>query len=269
MVLLAEYTAPQMQEDKAIVGTTAQFAQRVGHLESGDSTPLYRQLHAVLRKAIENGVLHPGDTLPPERELATEYAVSRITLRKALGGLVGEGLLERRQGAGTFVSARVEKHFSTLSSFSEDMRARGRKVHSEWIERLETIASPEEVMALGLSPNSRVYRLRRIRYADNEPMALEYSVIPAFCLPVVDVVRDSLYDALASEGCRPVRALQRLRAIGVDADSAALLQIRAGDAVLLIERRGFLADGRAAELTQSLYRGDRYDFIAELNGAPE
>ena len=227
--------------------------------------PLYRRLEERLRHAIESGALKPDQALPPERDLAEDLGVSRITLRKALDGLVGGGLLTRRQGAGTFVSGRVEKSFSKLTSFSEDMAARGRSSRSEWIARAEGSVTPDESLMLGLSPGTPVYRFHRIRYADDFAMALEYSTIPAFALPGTNVVRGSLYEALNAAGNRPVRALQRLRAVLFDAQKAQLMGIEPGAPGLLIERRGFLEDGRAVEMTQSWYRGDAYDFVAELN----
>ena len=90
------------------------LADRIGGLEGRG--PLYRQLQDALRRAIESSVLGPQDALPPERDLATDFEVSRITVRKALDGLVDARMLTRRQGAGTFVAARVEKNFATISS---------------------------------------------------------------------------------------------------------------------------------------------------------
>ncbi len=241
------------------------FSDVVGRLEAGDCTPLYMQLQKVLRNAINRQVLTQDAAIPPERDLAEEYAVSRITVRKALSGLVDEGLLSRRRGMGTFVTGRVEKVFSKLSSFSEDMISRGLRPHSTWVSRSVGAVTPEESLSLGLSPGAAVYRFHRIRYADNAPMALEYATIPAYCLPSLNAVEDSLYDALETAGYRPVRALQRLRAVVFSEEQAETLGVFARDAGLLIERRGFLLDGRAAEFTQSYYRGDAYDFVAELN----
>jgi GntR family transcriptional regulator len=241
------------------------FSDRIGHLDERDHAPLYRQLQRVLREAIQNRLLTPDDALPAERDLAEEMGVSRITVRKALDGLVSEGLLTRRQGAGTFVAARVEKSFSKLSSFTEDMISRGRTPHSTWLSRTEGQVTPEESLTLGLSPGAPVYRFHRIRYADGAPMALEYSTIPAFAMPSPDFVETSLYEALEKTGHRPARALQRLRAVLFTPDQADLLSIAPRDPGLLIERRGFLKDGRAVEVTQSYYRGDAYDFVAELN----
>ncbi|MET0338100.1 MAG: GntR family transcriptional regulator [Caulobacter sp.] len=240
------------------------FADRIGRLDEADHAPLYRQLQRALRVAIKTKVLSPDDALPAERDLAEEFAVSRITVRKALDGLVNEGLLTRRQGAGTFVAARVEKSFSKISSFSEDMISRGRVPHSVWLNRSEGTVTPEESLTLGLSPGAPVYRFHRIRYADNAPMALEYSTLAAFALPSVDAVKTSLYEALEKTGHRPARALQRLRAVLLTTDQAELMGLSPRDPALLIERRGFLADGRTVEITQSFYRGDAYDFVAEL-----
>ena len=226
---------------------------------------LYRHVQDRLRSAIDSGAYRPEDAIPPERELAAELGVSRITLRKAVEGLVNEGLLLRRQGAGTFVTGRVEKQFAKLTSFSEDMAARGRSVRSEWLRRSEGVVTSDESLALGLSPGAQVYRFHRIRYADDLGMALEYTTIPLFGLPDIAAVETSLYAALDAAGHRPVRALQRLRAALFDQSKAKLIGVEAGAAGLFIDRRGFLKDGRPIEMTQSWYRGDAYDFVAELS----
>ena len=244
------------------------FAQRIGGLDAGDHAPLYRQLQKALRDAIQKRVLAPDDALPAERDLAEELGVSRITVRKALDGLVSEGLLMRRQGAGTFVASRVEKSFSKLSAFTEDMISRGRVPHSAWLSRGEGQVTPEESLTLGLSPGAPVYRFNRIRYADGAPMALEYSTVPAFSMPGPEAVETSLYEALEKAGHRPARALQRLRAVLFTPEQAELLAVEPRDPGLLIERRGFLRDGRVVEVTQSYYRGDAYDFVAELTASP-
>lgn len=242
-----------------------ELSQVIGGLDEQARGPLYQRLQRALRQAITDQRLSVDEALPAERDIAVDFGISRITVRKALDALVGEGLVTRRQGAGTFVSARVEKTFSKLSSFSEDMTQRGRVPRSVWLTRSDGAVTPQEAMTLGLSPGSAVYRFNRIRYADEAPMALEYTTVPGFGLPSKEAVETSLYAALEVTGNRPTRALQRLRAVLFTAEHAGLLGIEAGAPGLLIERRGFLPDGRAIEFTQSYYRGDSYDFIAELN----
>ncbi|MDZ7813238.1 MAG: GntR family transcriptional regulator [Ideonella sp.] len=241
------------------------LAHLLRNLDPNSSQPLYQQLQRALREAIELRLLGPDDALPSERQLAADLQVSRITVRKAIEGLAEEGLLSRRQGAGNFVNTRIEKNFAKLTSFSEDMRARGREPRSEWLKRAEGTVTPEEAMKLALSPGTLVYRFNRLRYADDAPMSLEYATIVASALPSIDVVEASLYEALERAGQRPVRALQRLRALLLDEEQAKLLDAEVGDAGLLVERLGYLRDGRAIELSQSIYRGDTYDFVAELN----
>lgn len=248
------------------------FVDRIGAQDEGKAGPRYMRLQRLIRDAVEDHRLAAGEALPSERDLCDQFGVSRVTIRKAIDGLVDEGLLERRQGAGTFVTGRgvyaggrVEKSFSTLSSFSEDMLSRGREPGNSWLDCAEGAVNPEEALALGLSPGSPVYRLRRIRYADGEPMALEQATVPGWGLPSLKAIGSSLYGALARSGNRPVHALQRVRAISFNEEQAALLGVAPGDPCLFIERRAFVADGRAIEVTHSWYRGDAYDLVAELH----
>ncbi len=226
--------------------------------------PLYKQLQGNLREAVQSQALKPESLLPTERELSEKLEVSRVTVRKAVEGLVQEGLLTRKQGSGTYVASRIEKNFSKLSSFSEDMKARGRTPSSEWLLREKGSVTPDEALSLGLSPGTAVFRFHRIRMSDGEPMALEYSTIPASALNHSGKISSSLYATLDTYGNRPVRALQRLRAVPFEGEIAVLLGVPAGSPGLFIERRAYLRTGQTVEVTQSYYRGDAYDFVAEL-----
>jgi GntR family transcriptional regulator len=237
------------------------------NLAETSSLPLYQQLQRALREAIDTRLFGPDEALPAERQLATDLSISRITVRKAIDGLVSEGLLVRRPGSGNFINTRIQKNFAKLTSFSEDMRARGRTPRSVWLKRSEGTVTPEEALRLRLSPGTLVYRFHRIRYADEIPTCLEYATVVASCLPSIDVVGVSLYEALGASGNRPVRALQRLSALLLNAEQSKLLQSKEGDAGLCVERLGFLGDGRAVEFCRSYFRGDMYDFVAELTTA--
>jgi len=235
-------------------------------LASADAgaTVLYRKLEAGLRAALADGLLETGASLPGERELAEGLALSRATVRKALDRLVAEGFLVRRHGARTAVAGRIEKPLASLSSFTEDMRSRGFEPGVVWLHRGIGEASPSEVMALQLSPGATVCRLHRIRTGDGKPMAVERATVPSRFLPDADLVTSSLYDAMDARGCRPVRALQRLRAAVANLELARLLDLEPGAPLLVAERRCFAEDGSAVEFTETIYCGERYDFVAEL-----
>lgn len=226
--------------------------------------PLYLQLEERLRRLIDSGELRRGDAVPAERELAEMTGVSRVTVRKAIEKLVQDGLLVQKVGAGTFISGRLEQPLSVLLGFSEDMRARGFEPGSIWLDKSVVAAGPDEAMALGIAPGTPVVRLKRIRTANGEPMAVETAVASTRDLPSPDLVDDSFYAALRSRGLVAVRALQRLRAGLAGIQEAKWLDLPRPSAILQIERRAFLTDGRVLEVTFSSYRADLYDFVVEL-----
>lgn len=231
--------------------------------------PRYVQLRKRIEKAMdpEVGILPPGASLPSEREIASLTGLSRVTVRNAIQALVESGTVIQRQGSGTFVTEkaqRVEQSLSHLTSFSEDMTRRGMKSTSVWLERSICLPSPEETIALALSANDSVSRISRLRMADDRPMAIERAALPVDILPNPIAVTTSLYDVLEQDGNRPVRAIQKISAINLGQDDADLLGVAEGAAGLRIERMSYLPSGRVAEFTKSIYRGDAYDFVAEL-----
>jgi GntR family transcriptional regulator len=232
--------------------------------DAAGASPLYLQIVERIAAAITCGRFKDGEALPPERVLSERLAVSRTTVRKALDELTARGLVTSRHGSGNFVAARLEQPLARLSSFSEDMRARGRNPGFVWIERGVFAPSPEEVIALGLGNGEQVSRFVRVRLADDEPLAVERAAIAARHLPEPMAVEGSLYAALQERGLQPVRALQHLRATAVGAADSVHLGIPVGSAVMATVRYGYLADRHPVEFTRSVYRGDRYDFVAEM-----
>ena len=229
--------------------------------------PRYEQLYRHLVAAIADGTLKPETQIPPERDLAELAQVSRVTVRKAVGQLVEDGQLEQRRGAGTFVRApraRMDNSQSTLVSFSDYMRQRGKVPTSRILSAGLHAPTPAEQQALGLMASGRVARIERLRSADGVPMALEYSSWPADILPDPEAVKGSLYDHIRALGHVPTHAVQRVSAANLKVSEAQLLHMEAGQAVLRIDRTGYLASGRPVEFTRGLYRSDIYDFIAEL-----
>jgi len=232
------------------------------------SESLYKQLSQSLNRAIQEGLLNSGDSLMPERDLALNLKMSRITVRKAIDQLVEIGLLIKRQGAGTIVSDTVDlvlhKNLSSLNSFTADMKKRGLESYSRVTLREEGKASAKEALILNLTESDFVHRLNRVRYLVNEPLLYEIAVIPASIISITSAIDNSLYELLESKKVNPVTAKQNIHAIVADDNLADKLEITPGSAVLFVERRGKDANGRVVEYTQSYYRGDRYDYVVEL-----
>lgn len=233
----------------------------------GAQGPRYVQLRKRLEDSISEGVLGSSAPLPAEREIASITGLSRVTVRRAMQELVDKGIIIQRQGSGSFVSdgtPKVEQSLSRLTSFTEDMAQRGLTTTIQWLERGLFKPSLDEVVALALSSGEQVARVARLRLANDKPMAIERASIPSDILPDPDAVETSLYEVLDRDGNRPERALQKISAINLGSADADLLGVDAGAAGLRIERTSYLSNRRVVEFTRSVYRGDAYDFVAEL-----
>ncbi len=237
-------------------------------LDTRAHTPIYLQVSQELQRWLKSDEALSGTALPSERDLALQLGVSRVTVRQALSLLTAQGLLERRRGSGTFIlPKRIEHPLGTLTSFSEDMRARGLTPGARILDFSLNQATPQEAMTLGLGATSRVYRIRRLRTADGAPLAVESSVLPeerVGALSAEGLTDQSLYALLMLRKLLPVRALRHLRAVNADQAHAALLDVRPGAALLMTERVSWTAQGHPIEMASAHYRGDRYDFLMEL-----
>lgn len=234
---------------------------------AGGTGPRYVRLRQRLENAVAEGILQPGNSLPPEREIAEITGLSRVTVRRAIQDLVRKGTVIQRQGSGSFVrepETRLEQSLSQLTSFTEDMHRRGLDTSATWLERGIFVPSPEEIVALGLGADEQVARIVRLREAGGRPMALERAALPPDVLPDPLAVSESLYLTLEATGNRPVRAVQKITAVNLAKDEAGLLQVAEGAAGLAIQRISYLQGGRVVEFTRSIYRGDAYEFVAEL-----
>lgn len=233
-----------------------------------DPTPLYMQLANALRRLVEEGRLAPGAALPSERVMAEAAALSRVTVRRGIDLLAREGLVQQRRGSGTYVrmaAERIEQPLASITSFSEDMISYGRRPSTRWLARDYANPSAREALTLGLSPGERVARLHRIRLADGLPLAVELAVVPAVLLGSLERLGESLYETLALAGARPHKALQRMHACALPEAEAEMLAAETGEPALYIERVSRTEQGAVVEFTRSYYKGDRFDFVAELN----
>jgi GntR family transcriptional regulator, N-acetylglucosamine utilization regulator len=212
--------------------------------------------------------LRPHDRLPTERDLAEGFTLSRLTVRRVLERLHAEGRVYRIQGAGTFVSEpRIAKSFE-LTSFSEDMRQRGLKAGSALLAAEEVPAGAKVGYLLGMSPGEPVYRIKRIRSADGQPICLETSYLPSALFPgLLDMALDgSLYELMSTAfRIELERADQEIRCTVLEPEAAALLEVPSFSPAFSVERTGYDERGRRVESAESVYRGDRYSYRMVLH----
>lgn len=243
-------------------------------LQPDSSTPLYVQLKELLQERMRSGYYREGSRLPSERELAQLYNVSRMTARQALQLLAQEGLTYARVGKGTYVSlAPIHQQLESLTSFTEEMQRLGMKASSRVIKAEVQPASEALARRFGIAQGTEMVIVKRVRLANNVPLALEtthliHSICPGI-LDVCDLSHDSLYDVLRKHfNVVLVRADQSFEARLAHEDEADLLGIEATDPVLNIERTTYDSLNRVTEFVHSVYRGDQYRFRATLVSKP-
>ena len=220
-----------------------------------------QQLQELLEDLI--GSSDPGDKLPSERELAGRYGVARMTVRGAIDRLVSQGLVHRIHGQGTFVSESRVAQPASLTSFTEDMAARGLTPSSVVLAQEVVPANEPVALRLQVPAGEPVLRLERIRRGDDEPIALERSHLPARRFPgleTVELAACSLYETLATDyGCEPATSEQQIAAVTLSDAEAHLLHVPPATPALRIERTTRARDGSVIEFVRSVYRGDRFE----------
>jgi GntR family transcriptional regulator len=238
-------------------------------LHHGIGIPLYHQIQQRLLEQIRSGSLNPSEPLPSIQKIAGRMGVSPMTVRQAIKSLSELGVVYSRQGKGTFISGiKMVKDFRQVLSFSEETRARGAKPHSKLISfRIQT-PNEETKEALGLGNGDKVFRLRRVRYADSLAMALECSSIPVrFCPDLLKIFdpATSLYQTLSERYGIQLMVTDEVIEVGrANAEESKLLQITPKSPVFLFTRTSFTEGGKAVEHVNSVYRGDRYKIANRL-----
>lgn len=241
--------------------------QSISKLNENSPIPLYFQLQEILRKKIQTGEYRNGTIIPSETELQKMYGVSRITVRSAIEGLVFEDLLIRKQGVGTMVAPkRVVEDFSSLKSFTEKMEAQGVEVCTEVLEVKWIGASERIAEHLQIEPEEKVLNVYRLRYIDNEPIALFSSYLPGkLGIGEDEDFSRSMYRLLEQKyGYRIVGGERIIEAASAEEGEAKLLKIKPGDCVLLIRNTAVDADGNLLEYAEGIYRSDRYKYVVKL-----
>lgn len=232
--------------------------------KNGNGIPAYQRIQKVIRERIEAGELRTGDVVDSERELARIHSVSLMTARHALASLEREGIVERRRGSGTFVSA-PKIHFNKLMSYTEQMAGRGMSASSK-ILFAKTIENEQEISArLALPPMSSLVKIERLRMAAGEPFALEtcYLSNEEFGdLVSAPLGRESLFAILRRDHNLEIsHADEEVDATAADPATAELLGVARKFPLLRIRQVIFSTNGKATMYVLGLYRSDRHNLL--------
>jgi GntR family transcriptional regulator len=231
--------------------------------------PLYHQVAGILRQRIEDGIYPVGGRLLAEDELAAEFDVSRATIRQAVGELVMEGLVVRRQGRGTYVETRdalaLQQRFrGSLGDFIyESHRAETRD-----LELSHDAQVPVHIAETLQLDGPRGTIVKRTRTMDDQPFALTVAYLPPDLgrhLTQAGLRKKALMELLADNGVILSSAKQAIRAQLADLDVCSQIGVQVGAAVLMVERIVHDSTGRPVEYVRSWYRGDRYEYAVTLD----
>ena len=235
-------------------------------IDSESRLPLYDQIERNLRDLIIDGQLQPGQLMPSEWDLAAFYGVSRLTVRRALEALVRQNWLERKHGVGTFVrQPTIASIADSKLSFTEQMRAIGRKASSRLIRHRVVPATAKIARAIRMQEGESIFEITRVRLADDIPILLETSCLSHEHFPALErrdwSEHDSLYKILSEEYGVIVTGLDHtLKPVLLTETEALELQTKAGTPALLSEIIAFTRDSTPVEYSWSLSNGDKSEF---------
>ena len=231
--------------------------------------PRYYQLKEIIRERVQSDEWKPGDLIPSERELSEKYGISRMTARQAITDLVNEGLFYREQGKGTFVSQRkITQQLIRLTGFTEDIKARGQKPGTKVLSAQMFPADETTAEKLRIDPGTLIFRIQRLRLADDKPLAIELSQTSfKGCERLLeeDLEQNSLYRLLETKyGIPLMEADQELEAGLAGNEEAQLLKISLGRPVLFTRRITYTERNQPIEYAKAVYCGNKYIFHTHL-----
>jgi len=240
-----------------------------------DKAPLYDLIEQNLRQLIMRGQLNLGESVPSEWELAILYGVSRLTVRNALDNLTRQGWLVKRHGVGTFVAhPNITEISPSKLSFTEQMRAIGRKPSSRLISIKVIPAEADVANSLKLERGEPVVEIVRVRLADNEPVLLETSYLSQNRFPGLENTSDlasaSLYKSLAEHYQTNVAAMdQTLEPVLLSENQAHELETQSGTPAMFSKVIAYTGDGEPIEYSWSVTRGDQCRFYFSFRRGEE
>jgi GntR family transcriptional regulator len=239
----------------------------MNNLDPESTLPLHNQIARHLAAAIAAGDWPVGGTLPSEPELARRFSVSRMTLRQALGALAEQGLLIRQRGRATRIAPEpIAQPLGQFYAFANEMDRRG-LAHTSRVLSVG-LAKPTALIrkTLELATGEQVAQISLLRMLDQEPVMIETASFNTDHLPTLErpeVAQRSLYDLLAESGVTVTRATEQIRPLAITATHAQILGVSARTLGFLVRRISYDEHG-PIEVRESIVRGDRYYFVAEL-----
>lgn len=228
---------------------------------------MYYQLEMILAENIKNGTWPPNTKIMSEHQICEVYGVSRVTVRKAIDGLVRDGYLKRVQGKGTYVKEKtIEQTLNHFYSFREELKNNGIESVSRMLDFQAAAVGEEIAGSLKLPAGSKAFRIERLFSADGQAYAMETSYIPCeLCetLTREQVEQNGLYNSLNRFNIFPTRASERLKAINLSKKQAEIMALNPKDACIYITRETYCND-RVVEWNTSIVRGDMFAYSVEL-----
>jgi GntR family transcriptional regulator len=224
--------------------------------------------YEVVLKALSASIaeMAPGDQIPTEQQLAAEFDVSSMTVRRALEALTNAKRIVGIRGKGTFVAQPAVTKRMTLASFTDSMKAAGRIARAQVLSAGIGPADSTLAIQFEIAEDESVYTIERLRYGDDTPLCIDRSVLPGDLFPnlLANDLSGSLYEILRRRYSTELsRASSRVSAVLPTAKEARLLGITTAAPCLRVTARGSTSLGRVAELTTSIYRGDLYELLIE------
>jgi DNA-binding GntR family transcriptional regulator len=242
-------------------GETAQLPTPPAvELDRRSRLPLYHQIADELRRRIEEGGLEAGTLLGNEIQLAQRLVVSRPTIRKAIAELVEQGLVVRRRGLGTVVLPNsVKRRFAEASLFDHLLKTD--RSPSTRVLEMTARNTPEAVRSVfGVSAETEITKVGRLRYANGAPLALMTNWILVKSIDKDDLEQQGLYELLRQAAVVPAVVDQTIGARRAATREARLLEIKPRDPVLTVDVVAYDSAGKAVDVGQHVYRADRYSF---------
>lgn len=245
------------------------MSQRI-MLDQDEVTPLHHQVYLVLRQQIDDGSHAPDRPMPSEPELTEMFGVSRITIRRALDRLQGEGLITRSRGRGTFPikSQTQAAPFRTeLSGNFDNLLAMGLQTRARLIEFSYVLPPANVQEMLNVGPDQKVQRAVRVRSVDDKPFSHLTTYVPqaiGASFSSADLEEKPLLVLFEQQGHRVQRATQAISARLADHQIAQLLEVSIGSALLFVKRLVRDANDQPVEYLEALYRPDIYEYSQEL-----